>query len=140
MAKNEPDLDLIGMVQRARMAHDADAQPSKVTAVYWIEAKRKTVGAVPTDGAAPTPRAGSFAIHTTLKTVDAQWAAIKAATEAGTLGYKSKVATASHAGSADERLIRVLTYDADDTADVARVREALAALGFSGELVYERGD
>jgi hypothetical protein len=132
MAKNEPDLDLIGIVQRARMAHDADAQPSKVTAVYWIEAKRKT------EGAAPTPRAGSFAIHTTLKAVDAQWAAIKVATEAGTLGYKSKVATVSHGGrAADERLIRVLTYDADDAADVARVRGALRELGF-GDLAYER--
>jgi hypothetical protein len=131
MAKHEPDLDLIGMVQRARMAHDADAQPSKVSAVYWIEAKRQT------QAAAPTPRAGSFAIHTTLAHVDAHWAAIKAATEAGTLGYKAKVATSSHGGSLDARLIRVLTYDADDSADVARVRTALAALGFS-DLPYER--
>ena len=133
MAKNndQPDLDLIGMVQRARMAHDADAKPSQVTAVYWIEAKRQG------SGAAPTPRAGSFTIHTTLAQVDEQWARIKAATEAGTLGYKAKVATASHSGSADERLIRVLTYDADDSADVARVRDALAALGFTN-LTYSR--
>jgi hypothetical protein len=134
MAKNndnQPDLDLIGMVQRARMAHDADAKPSQVSAVYWIEAKRQT------NGAAPTPRAGSFAIPTTLAQVDDQWARIKAATEAGTLGYKSKVATASNTGSADERMIRVLTYDADDHADVSRVREALAALGFR-DLTYAR--
>jgi hypothetical protein len=131
MAKNEPDLDLIGMVQRARMAHDADAQPSKVTAVYWIEAKPQT------QGAAPTPRAGSFAIHTTLAQVDTQWVAVKAATEAGTLGCKSKVATAAHGGSPNARLIRVLTYDADDSADVARVRAALAALGFT-DVPYER--
>jgi hypothetical protein len=133
MAKNDnqPDLDLIGMVQRARMAHDADAKPSQVAAVYWIEAKPRN----PTS--APTPRAGSFSIRTTLAQVDAQWAAIKAATEAGTLDYKSKVATASHSGAADERLIRVLTYDADDSADVARVRDALAALGFD-DLEYTR--
>lgn len=130
--KNEPDLDLIGMVQRARMAHDADAQPSKVAAVYWIEAKRKL------EGTAPTPRAGSFAIHTTLARVDTDWAAIKAATEAGTLGYKSKVATVAHGGSSPEsRLIHVLTYDTEDTADVARVRAALAALGFTDAL-YSR--
>jgi hypothetical protein len=129
---NQPDLDLIGMVQRARMAHDADAKPSQVSAVYWIEAKPKRATA------APTPRAGSFAIPTTLAQVDDQWARIKAATEAGTLGYKSKVATASHSGAPDERLIRVLTYDADDSADVARVRAALHALGFTGELAYER--
>ena len=34
---DNPDLDLIGMVQRARMALDAETQPSQVSAVYWIE-------------------------------------------------------------------------------------------------------
>lgn len=118
---DKQSLDLIGMVQRARMAHDAEAMPSKMTPRYWIEAKRQT------DGAAPTTRAGHWLIHTTLAEVDAQWAAIRAATEAGTLGYKSKVT----GGLRDEdRVVHVMTYDADDTADVERVRLALERLGF----------
>jgi len=36
--KNDPpNLDLISMVQQARMQHDADVLPSQVGAVYWIE-------------------------------------------------------------------------------------------------------
>lgn len=128
-----PDLDLIGMVQRARMANDAEAQPSQVAAVYWIEAKRQT------PGAAPTARAGYWLIRTTVREVDALWARVKAATEAGQLGYKSKVATASRA-NADERVIHILTYDAADAADVERVRAALAALvpAHADALQYQR--
>ena len=127
-----PDLDLIQMVQRGRMAHDAGAAPSQVSAVYWIECKRAG------EGKPPTARAGYWAITTTLREIDALWAAIKAATEAGQLGYKSKVATASHSGDADERRIHVMTYDADDTGDVERVRAALAALNIPGEIEYHR--
>lgn len=130
---DSPNLDLIGMVQLGRMAHDAQTMPSKVGGVYWIEAKRQT------DGPAPTPRAGQWVITTRLSEVDALWARVKAATEAGQLGYKSKVSTAPRAGSIDldSRVICVVTADADDLADVARVREALRALGISGDLVYE---
>ncbi len=39
MTDDSPNLDLIRMVQQARMAHDAQAKPSQVAAVYWIEAK-----------------------------------------------------------------------------------------------------
>src|SRR4051812_40919066 len=126
---DKPNLDLISMVQQARIAHDADAKPSQVTSLYWIEAKRQI------EGAAPTARAGHWLIRTTLREVDAQWAAIKAATEAGKLGYKSKVA--GH-GQPHERVIHMMTYDADDAADVERVRAALRELGFDGDLVYER--
>ena len=130
---DQPNLDLIAMVQKARMEHDAQAKPSQVSAVYWIEAKRKI------DGAAPTPRAGHWLIRTSVAAVDAAWATIKQATEAGRLGYKSKVATvALH--QRDERTIYAMTYDADDAADVERVRTALRDLGFDGDLVYERGD
>jgi hypothetical protein len=122
-------LDLIRMVQQARMAHDADAVPSQVTPRYWIEAKRQA------EGAAPTTRAGHWLIRTTVAQVDAQWAVIRAATEAGTLGYKSKVA----GGERDEdRVIHVMTSDADDAADVERVRLVLERLGFPGA-AYVRG-
>ena len=81
--------------------------------------------------------AGYWLIRVTLATVDAAWAKIKAATEAGKLGYKSKVATIGYS-SADERVIHVMTYDANDAADVARVGDALRELGYS-DLRYECG-
>ena len=130
---DKPNLDLIAMVQWARMEHDAQAKPSQVSAVYWIEAKRKP------DGAAPTPRAGHWLILVPVQSVDAAWERLKVATEAGRLGYKSKVATiALH--QRDERTIYVMTYDADDAPDVEWVRVALRDLGFGDDLVYERGD
>lgn len=129
---DKPNLDLIGMVQRARMTNDSEAKPSQVSAVYWIEAKPATNSDTP----APTPRAGHWLIRTTLSEADALWAQIKAATESGQLGYKSKVATASRT-NADERVIHVMTYDADDAADVERVRAALARMGYT-DILYER--
>ena len=127
----KPNLNLINLVQQARMQHDADATPSQVSGVYWIEAKRPTPSDV-------TPHTGYWRIQTTLDAVDALWAKIKAATEAGQLGYKSKVATASRDGQINSRVIHILTYDADDAADVERVRMVLEALGITGEMTYHR--
>ena len=132
---NQPDklnLTLIDLVQRARMQHDAEATPSQVSGVYWIEAKRPSE----IDAPGPTPRAGYWQMVTTVDQVDALWAAIKSATEAGQLGYKSKVATASHDSFASHRMIHVLTYDHADQADIERVRAALAALDLPGEWTY----
>lgn len=126
MPDDFPNLDLIRMVQQARMAHDAQAKPSQVAAVYWIEAKPAA-----DDAPAPTPRAGEFVIETTADGVDAVWDKIREATQSGALGYKSKVATVSRTGDARSRLIVVRTIDADDAHDVARVQDALAALGVS---------
>jgi hypothetical protein len=127
-------LDLIAMVQRARMQHDADARPSQANVGYWIEAKRLVAGRP------PTPRTGQWVIPTTVTVIDALWDTIKAATEAGTLGYKSKVASVSRRGGKDatDRVICVRTYDADDAADVQRVLGALRDLGITGDLRYER--
>lgn len=132
--KDQPlNMDLINMVQKARMQHDADAQPSQVSAVYWIEAKPET-----DDHPAPTPRAGYWRIPTTLEHVDDLWAKIKATTQGGQLGYKSKVSTASASGqaSAADRVIHVLTYDSADSADIERVRAALLELGIEGDISY----
>lgn len=128
------DLDLIQMVQQARMAHDADAVPSQMAGVYWIEAKCE-VEPLP-----PTSRAGRWIIPTTVSEVDALWEKIKAATRAGKLGYKSKVSTAPRDLGKDrnDRVIHVVTADADNTADVARVREALRELGINENIQYER--
>jgi len=131
----KPNLDLISMVQNARMMHDAEAQPSQVSAVYWIEVKSTAEHTL-----APTPRAGEWRIPTTLDDVDALWEKIKSATAAGKLGYKSKVSTkpANHQTDVRARLICVRTANADDVADVQRVEAALRELGISGAMHYQR--
>ncbi|KXK14581.1 MAG: hypothetical protein UZ15_CFX003003025 [Chloroflexi bacterium OLB15] len=108
MPSNDPlDLNLIQMVQRARMAHDAEAVPSEAAGVYWVEAKREI------EGKEPTSRAGVWVVPTTTSGIDALWATIKQATREGKLGYKSKAATASRSLGVDQadRVIHVLTYD-----------------------------
>ncbi|HVU11886.1 MAG TPA: putative phosphothreonine lyase domain-containing protein [Phototrophicaceae bacterium] len=129
LSDDQPNLDLIGMVQQARLAHDAQAQPSQISAIYWIEAKPQN------PMREPTARAGHWLIRTTVQTVDTVWANIRDATIAGKLGYKSKVATIGLT-KPDERILHVMTYDADDAADVERVRVALRDLGFDN-LTYE---
>jgi hypothetical protein len=126
------NIDLIQMVQRARMQHDTDAQPSQLSAVYWIEAKAPE--------AHPTPRAGAIVIPTTLTDVDALWAKLKAATESGELGYKSKVSTSPGKGQGhpDDRMIHLRVADCDDAADINRVREALRRLGLVGDYALLR--
>ena len=133
MTDEKPNLNLIQMVQQARMAHDRETVPSAVSAVYWIESK--PLSPVPP----PTPHAGEWVIGTTLAEVDALWNTIKAATEAGQLGYKSKVSTAPAKGQANPaaRVIVVRTRDANDAADVARVEAMLKALGITS-MRYER--
>ena len=123
------NLDLIQMVQKARMLHDATARPSELAAVYWIEAKRRD-GGYP----APTKKAGEWRIPLRADEVDAVWERVKALTLAGKLGYKSKVSTRPAAGQADPeaRLICVRTYDASDSEDVERVGQALRKTGLSG--------
>ena len=128
-----PNLDLIQMVQQARMMHDREAVPSHMNAVYWIESKPlKTTPVL-------SPRTGEWLIETTLDKVDALWAKIRQATEEGQLGYKSKVSTSAAKGQthASARLIVVRTYDAQDTADVARVEAVLRELGVT-TMRYER--
>lgn len=135
MSDNKPhklDMDLINMVQNARMMHDADAVPSKVPGVYWIECKNPSPSHKPT-------RPGEFRINTTMDEVDEHWKIIKAATESGELGYKSKVSTAPTDGTphGTQRLICVRSYDADDSADVERIEAKLKQLGFQ-QLSYQR--
>lgn len=132
MAKNEQssdlNLDLIQQVQNARMLHDATARPSAMSAVYWIEAKRRQG-----DFPAPTAMAGEWRIGLTVKNVDGIWEQVKALTVAGKLGYKSKVSTAPATGQADPdaRLLCVRTYDARDANDVERVGQALRDIGLN---------
>ena len=126
------DLDLIQMVQEARMLHDQTARPSDYAAVYWIEAKREA-GEYP----APTANAGEWRISVTVETVDEIWERVRRATVAGQLGYKSKVSTRPAAGQTDpdKRILCVRTYHAGDKADVERVKRALLAMGLD-ELAF----
>lgn len=132
---NQLDLDLINRVQNARMMHDQTARPSDYSAVYWIEAKRKQ-GNYP----ALTPNTGEWRVKLHIGTVDAVWEKVKQATKAGQLGYKSKVSTRPAAGQTkpEDRLLCVRTYNADDTDDVERVKQALLALEIDGDMVYVR--
>ncbi|MBZ0295456.1 MAG: DUF1917 domain-containing protein [Anaerolineae bacterium] len=132
--EQKPNLDLINMVQDARMQHDAQAKPSQISAVYWIEAKNQQ-SASP----APTSRAGYWRIPTDMADVDELWARIKEATEQGKLGYKSKVSTASadEQSPPDSRVIHVMTYDRLDRDDVERIRAALTALGVTAATTYQ---
>lgn len=130
----KPNLDLIQMVQQARMLHDDHAKPSEITAVYWVEAKCQTATCQQ-----PTPQQGQWVLNTTVQNVDAAWAAIKQATEDGQLGYKSKVSTASRQqNNPDSRTICVLTYDSTDESDVQRVHNTLKSLNIEGDWTYEQ--
>lgn len=125
---DELNLDLIQMVQKARMLHDAAARPSDLAAVYWIEAKAGAGLSPP-----PSAEAGEWRIHLTAENVDAVWEQVKSLTIAGALGYKSKVSTRPAAGQAkpDERLLCVRTCCARDAKDVERVRKALREIGLT---------
>jgi len=130
---NPPNMDLIQMVQRARMQHDADAKPSDVSAVYWIEAKYEG-----DDVKLPTAQAGQWLIDIPVEAADAAWEQVKAATGAGQLGYKSKVSTAARSGAkTSTRTLIVRVHDATDTAEVERVKAVLAALPITGEWRFE---
>ena len=105
---DQPNLDLIQMVQNARMMHDADAKPSELAAVYWVEAKRQQG-----DYPSPTPNSGEWRILTTADELDDLWERVKQATVTGKLGYKSKASTKPGPGQHQrtDRLICVRTYD-----------------------------
>ncbi len=122
-APDDLNLDLIQMVQRARMLHDKSARPSDYSSAYWIEAKREDSGYP-----APSANAGEWRATLPAADVDAIWERVKALTAQGELGYKSKVSTQIRSNR-DERLLCVRTYDAGDRADVKRIGEALRALG-----------
>lgn len=135
--KRPPDLnlDLIQMVQRARMLHDQSARPSDYSSVYWIEAKRPAGDYPP-----PTANAGEWRVTLPAADVDALWEQVKALTERGELGYKSKVSTQGLVNR-DERLLCARTCDAGDRADVQRVGETLRALGLTDlEYVADKAD
>ena len=118
-----PDIDLIQLVQRARMAHDDQARPSQIRGNYWLEAK-----APPDLRPGPTRRAAELRAGADGAEIDALWDTLGAATQAGRLGYKAKVATAAREAAPARRELRVLLADRADAAEVARVQAELRTL------------
>ena len=113
----------------------ADSNPSEVTEVDWIYAQRK-IGKYP----APTSRSGKWLVFRDVKNIDAMWAKIKAATEEGRLGGRSKVSTAKPSPLAldpRKKVVCVYTYDSDDVEDVMRVRRELRRLGVREKTGYK---
>ena len=110
-------------------------KPSKVTDVYWLYAQGP-----PGRSLEPTGRGGKWLVFVSAKYVDATWAKIKEATEAGRLGSAAKVATARpnpNAPNPRSRVICAYTYDWKDEADVRRVREELRRLGITQKIPYK---
>lgn len=104
------------------MAGDA-RRPSEVQDEPWVWAHR-----MHGDYPLPTARSGKWLVYVDVNYVDNAWEPVRAATEAGQLGYSAKVATAyrnPHAASARAKVICVYTYDWMDEPDVMRVREEL---------------
>ena len=82
----------------------------------------------PAPGPARPPRSVALRAETGVADVDALWQRLRAATHAGQLGYKVKVATAAHEAAPDRRELRVLIADRADAPEVARVQAKLQAL------------
>jgi len=112
-----------------------EPKPSEETDAFWIYAQGPP-GKWPED----TGRDGKWLVFEPTTHVDAVWALIKQATEAGRLGTAAKVATARpHPNATDQRskVICVYTYDWKDEADVKRVREELRRLGITRKIPYK---
>jgi hypothetical protein len=111
------------------------SEPSTEESVPWLSAERK-VGAYPQ----PTERAGKSLIFMGAAVVDDVWRKIKQAVEDGKLGGVAKVSTAMpnpNSRNSSTHVICVYTYDADDEADVERVRSSLRDLGLTSKIPYK---
>ena len=112
-----------------------EVNPSEVTEVYWLYTIRQK-GTYPK----PTLRSGKWLIFVDRNNIDAVWAAIKQATEAGKLGGSTKVTTAKpnpYATDPKTKVICVYTYDWTDEVDVYRIRAELRTLGITQKIPYK---
>lgn len=83
---------------------------------------------------------GKWLLFVKREVVDEVWARILTAVEAGLLGSQAKVSTARpnpNASNPTTHVICVYTENANDEADVMRVREQLRNLGFTGKIAYK---
>ncbi len=110
---------------------------SRVLDRYWLyvwapPAKRGT-----------SRNVGKWIVHVPKAELDAAWAIIEAAVEAGKLGPAAKTRTASPNPFPIPdawTVICVYTRDADDIEDVNRVRDQLRELGIRHGLRYKTDD
>lgn len=120
------------------MKQDIDSNPSELTDVYWIYAKRKKG-----EYTESAEKSGKWLIFVPLEELDSIWGKIKIATEDGLLGDSAKVATAKpnpNARDPNTKVICVYTYDWTDEEDVMRVREELKKLGITWKIPYKSDD
>lgn len=107
-------------------------KPSQITDRYWHYAW------APPALRATTPRVGKWLLFIPDEALDEAWERIEAAVVAGRLGPAAKTRTASQGPPGESlKVICIYTRDADATADRERIRRAVAALGFTQELVYK---
>ena len=135
MADSNERQNFIKAARRAILSKFADAKPSEVTEIPWINAENKVESHPKT-----TDKSGKWLIFVPVENIDLFWAEIKKATEEGKLGQASKVATAkSNPNTIDpkKRVICVYTYDWSDESDVLRVREELRNLGVIHKVAYK---
>lgn len=127
----------ISRADRPKAAYEASTWlfPSLNIDDYWIWANLD-VGEYPEH----TERGGKWMLFMPASDVDEHWSRVIQAFDAGSLGNSAKVATARKnptAPNAKERVICVYTYDADDYADVSRIRQALREIGYTRKLAYK---
>ena len=112
--------------------------PSEEHEAYWLTTLPRDVSARPED----REHSGKWLVFVRKERIDEVWEVLRAETEAGRLGCRSKVSTSARNPDQvvlDERdgVICVFTYDHRDRADVRRVRARLRELGFRERLAYK---
>lgn len=110
-------------------------RPSHYTVGHYLEA----AGPQPPDG---TPHPGKWLVFVSRSRIDALWQNVERAVRAGRLGHRAAVTTAlPHPSAPDPKkhVVFVYTRDANDPADVRRVREALRQLGVTWKIPYKSG-
>ncbi|MFE2971699.1 putative phosphothreonine lyase domain-containing protein [Streptomyces sp. NPDC059340] len=110
--------------------------PSRETTEPWLWAAARDTPLTEDDH----PWSGKWLWFTPLSLLDASWTTIRAATEDGLLGYRSKAATLINTRTKSDdtrRPICVYTRDWRDIDDVQRVLTNLRALGIVDVLLYK---
>lgn len=111
-------------------------KPSKVYHDYWLYSIHPEYENLKKD--INYSYTGKWIIFPSTKEVDKVWSKIKKATEAGKLGFASKVSTmAPTRYDPNFKCICVYTKDYRDKEDVLKVRESLRKLGFTNVLPYK---
>lgn len=110
-------------------------RPSSETGVMWIHARGARIPRAASRGGC-----GKWLCFVSRPDVDEAWDKILHALVDGRLGHAAKVSTAMPnplAKRGKSHVICVYTDDADDEADVVRVREVLRELGFDQPIPYK---